>query len=301
MTNLAFIMSASHSGSTLLAFLIGSHPQATTIGDTAGTPLRNRPGYRCSCGALARDCPFWLDVKHAMEARGFTFDITDFGTRFEMPERPVVARTLRAEHRGPVLEAVRDCVLSASPAWRTHFADIARRTTALVETVLEQTGARVLVDSSKQPHRLKFLLRVPGLRVKVIHLVRDGRGVVHTYLHDNNWSVKRSAEEWRRGVRSARRLLARLDPNQWIQVRYEDYCADPIGAIKRIATFLDLDPNAVNLDFRAADLHVFGNKMRMADEPRILLDEHWKTDLTDDDIRTVRSIAGRELQRYGYA
>ena len=37
MTKLAFIMAASHSGSTLLAMLLGSHPQATTIGDTAGT------------------------------------------------------------------------------------------------------------------------------------------------------------------------------------------------------------------------------------------------------------------------
>ena len=39
-----------------------------------------------------------------------------------------------------------------------------------------------MVDSSKVAVRLKYLLRNPELDVKVIRLIRDGRGVALTYM-----------------------------------------------------------------------------------------------------------------------
>ena len=83
MPRLAFIMAASHSSSTLLAMLLGSHPQATTVGDTAGTLSRRNPNYRCSCRKRANLCPFWLQVIDRMASKGFYMDVTDFKTRFE--------------------------------------------------------------------------------------------------------------------------------------------------------------------------------------------------------------------------
>ncbi len=293
-------MAASHSGSTLLAMLLGSHPQATTIGDTAGTSYRKDPGYRCSCGHKAQECPFWLHVIDQMAYRGFNLDVTDFGTRFEYTENRLVDRVLHAEHRGPILETIRDSVLRLSNGWRRQFRTIAERNVALVETVTKATNSQILIDSSKLPRRLKFLLRIPELEVKVIHLVRDGRGVAHTYVRDNGWSVEKSAIEWQRGIMATEKLLARLDRSKWRQVRYEDLCLDPQGELEKLCVFLNLDPSRVNMDFRSAGLHVFGNKMRLSSEQAICLDDKWRTAFTDSQVSRIEHLVGKQLTRYGY-
>lgn len=301
MAKLAFIMAASHSGSTLLAMLLGSHPQATTVGDTAGTSARKDPDYRCSCGHRARECPFWQRVRDRLACRGFGLDVSDFGTCFDYPANRVIDRVLHAEHRGPLLERVRDGVLGLSPGWRRHFRAVAGRNVALVEAVTEVTHTEILVDSSKLPHRLKFLLRIPELDVKVVHLVRDGRGVAHTYMCDNDWSVERSAVEWQRGILAAERLLARLPQARWVQVRYEDLCAHPTTELEKLCVFLGLDPSRVNLDFRSAGLHIFGNKMRLSPDQAVCLDERWRAELTDSQISKIEHLAGEQLARYSYA
>jgi hypothetical protein len=300
MTKLAFIMAASHSGSTLLSMLLGSHPQATTIGDTGGTEHRKDPDYRCSCGRKPQVCPFWQQVKDQMALRGFDLDVVDFETNFNYPENRFIDRVLHAEHRGPILETIRDSVLSMSTGWRRQFKTITERIVILVETITKVTNSQILIDSSKNPHRLKFLLRIPELEVKIIHLVRDGRGVAHTYIHDNGWSVEKSAIEWRRGILAAEKLLARLDRNMWRQVRYEDLCSDPQAELQKLCVFLNLDPSRVNLDFRSAGLHVFGNKMRLSSEQAIHLDDKWRTELTDSQVSTIEHLARKQLTRYGY-
>ena len=301
MAKLAFIMAASHSGSTLLAMLLGAHPQATTIGDTAGTPDRNNPDYRCSCGHRARECPFWMQITERMGSQGINIDVTSFGTRFEYPENWFINRILGAEHRGPFLETVRDGILALSPGWKQSFQRIAQHNSAIVEAATQIANAKVLVDSSKLPHRLKFLLRIFGINIRVVHLVRDGRGVAHTYIHDNGWSVEKAAIEWRRGIVAAEKLLSRLDSGMWKQVRYEDLCANPQAELQKLCIFLNLNPSRVNLDFRSANLHVFGNKMRLSSEKAILLDETWRTELTDSQISTIERITGKHLKRYGYS
>ena len=301
MARLAFIMAASHSGSTLLAMLLGSHPEAITIGDTAGTENRKVPDYRCSCGQRSRECLFWQRVKSEMTARGFDLEVGDFGTRFDCQDSRLLHRVLRAEHRGRFLEAVRDGILAVSPTWRRRSKEVAARNLALIEAVTEVTGAKILVDSSKLPHRLKFLLRIPDLEVKVVHLIRDGRGVSHTCVNDNKWSVEESAFQWQRGIQAAEKLLAGLSPEMWTQVRYEDICADPRAELEKLSTFLGMDPSRVNLDFRSAGLHIFGNKMRLSTEANVLLDDRWRTDFSSSEIETIEQIAGFQLNKYGYA
>jgi len=113
--------------------------------------------------------------------------------------------------------------------------------------------------------------------------------------------VEKAAIEWRRALLAEEKLLARLDEDMWRQVRYEDLCADPQAELKKLCIFLDLDPSQVNLDFRAAGLHVFGNKMRLSSEQNIRLDDKWQTELSNSQVSTIEHLAGRQLIRYGYS
>ena len=71
--------------------------------------------------------------------------------------------------------------------------------------------------------------------------------------------------------------------------------------MRRLLTFLDLDPDKVVLDFRSRQQHVIGNGMRLDTTSTIRLDERWKTHLTPDDLAVFDTVAGDLNRRLGYA
>jgi hypothetical protein len=323
MPRLAYLLAASHSGSTLLAMLLGAQPGACTAGELKATSLGDPDQYRCSCREKILDCGFWQQVSEAMASRGYPgFDITSAGTSIFEIESPYVRRLLAPLYRGGTLETIRDLALSFSPAWRARLADSNRRNLALIKSLLEVTGAGVVIDSSKVALRLKYLLKIPGLDVKVIRVIRDGRAVALTYTDEWNFadskdpemrgggngtrrppprrSMAEAANEWKRSNESSDALVATLPRNQWTEVRYEELCADPAATLKRLATFLDLDPDQVTLDFRARTQHVIGNGMRMDTTSEIKLDERWKEVFSNEDLQAFDGVAGELNRKYGY-
>lgn len=324
MPRLAYLLAASHSGSTLLALVLGAQKGACSAGELKATSLGNPQQYRCSCRKLICECEFWQKVTGQMADRGVpSFDITSAGTSiFEVRSR-YARRILAPLHRGPGLEFARDAALAFSPAWNRHLAATQRRNAALVESLLSVTGAQVVIDSSKVALRLKYLLRNPELDIKVIRTIRDGRAVSMTYIDDWNFadasdpalrsggtgvkraaSVRRNMEEaaneWKRSQEASESLLARLPRSQWTEVRYEDLCGDPEGTLRRLLKFLDLDAENPVLDFRARQQHVIGNGMRFDTTSAIRLDERWKTHLSAQDLETFDRVAGDLNRRYGY-
>ncbi|NLX13668.1 MAG: sulfotransferase [Phycisphaerales bacterium] len=322
MTRLAYILAASHSGSTLLAMLLNAHPDICTAGELKMTNLGDIDRYRCSCGALIRECGFWEKVREGMARHGFAFDLERPGTNFNCVGSGYARRLLRPLHRGPCGEALRDTVLALSGAWRRSLPEMLARNAALAETVCEIRGAKLIVDSSKVGVRLKYLLRSPELDVRVIRLVRDGRAVAMTYLNpalfadardpekrgggsggdrrDERLSMRHAAVEWLRSNEEAEHILARLDRSRWTQVRYEDFCRSPAETLGRLFTFLGVDAGLAKQDFRKAEHHVLGNGMRLDTTSEIALDERWKSVLTTEDLRVFEQIAGRMKRQYGY-
>ena len=319
-----YILGASHSGSTLLALLLNAHPDVATIGETSPGKMGDVDTYRCSCGRVIKDCPFWAKVARRMQERHSDFRLGDFGTAFEYPANRVINRVLQCEHRGVALEWVRDTVLRWSPGWKRAQARIKARCYDLASVVLAESGKRILVDSSKVAHRLKFLWRIPEFHIRVIHLVRDGRAVALTYMRQDEFADSRepawrrggrgmaseatapslpmhtAAEEWRRCLRSEQHVLAGLPRSRWIEVRYEELCGNPEGTLERIHSFLGTKSGPVTRAFRAAENHVIGNGMRLDTTSEIALDERWRSVLTEEYVRVFDSVAGGVNRRYGY-
>lgn len=325
MTDLVYILGASHSGSTLLAMLLATHRHVCTMGEMKATHLGDVFSYRCSCGEVITQCSFWRKVQATMADRGISFEITQARTAFRNSGDKYIDTLLKPLHRGQILEAVRDAALFVSPVWRHRMPVVQWRNAMLAEVLCDLTGTRIIVDSSKTGLRLKYLLRTPGLNVKVIHLVRDGRAVALTYTRpdwfadatdpavraggaggdraDERQSIVAAARQWRRSTEEAECVLAPMDPARWMQVRYEQLCADPPATLGEVFGFLDLDPaEAERVDrFRQTVGHVIGNGMRLDRDPTIAADHRWRNELTGDDLVAFDAIAGRLNNRYGYS
>jgi hypothetical protein len=323
MMPLAYILAASHSGSTLLCMSLGSHPQIATIGEInlAAGAMGDLHRYRCSCGVLIQECGFWREVRDNMAKRGFPFDLADAGTDYRAIPSRYARRLLAPMYHGRVLESVRDAALTLSPVWWRRSREIHERNTALISTIREIHRAQIVVDSSKIAVRLKYLLRNPQLDVKVIRLVRDGRAVALTYMDPAAFAdakdpiyrgggmggdreserllMAQAARDWRRCMEEADNILRRLDRTRWIQVRYEDYCRDPEATLSRLHRFLGVASRQHFEGFRQGQ-HVVGNGMRLDATSEIRLDERWRNALGEQDLRIFDEVAGDVNRRCGY-
>lgn len=81
---LVYILAASHSGSTLTAMLLNSHPDICTAGELKATSLGDTDKYHCSCRTLIGDCPFWQGVSGEMKRLGFDYDVRNARTSLQI-------------------------------------------------------------------------------------------------------------------------------------------------------------------------------------------------------------------------
>lgn len=319
---LAYILAASHSGSTLLAMLLNGHPEICSVGELKITALGDLRRYRCSCRSPILECPFWRAIARDMGAQGMDFDFRRPGTDFGTGASAYVRKLLQPLVRDAVFELMRETLLQLSPFWRKHRPMILRRNAALMGAVLSRTQKRVIVDSSKIGIRLKFLIGDPDIDLKVLHLVRDGRAVSLTYMDPGSFadarnparrgggsggervaerlSMPAAAREWRRSNEEAAALLERLDKSRWMPVAYEGLCRRPEATLKEVSRFLGVDPGGAHTDFRSVDHHIIGNGMRLDSSREIALDERWKTALTAGQLDLFEKTAGSLNRRLGY-
>ncbi len=319
---LVYLLAASHSGSTLLAMLLGSHPEICTVGEIKMTSMGDIDKYRCSCGMQIKQCPFWNGVSTDMAKYGFSFDITAPDTDIRSGATPYVRKLLSPLHRGPVMEMLRDTALAVSGAWRSAMPQIQARNLALMKCLIKRTGKRVIVDSSKIGLRLKYLLKNPGLDIKIVRLVRDGRGVVLTYVdparfadasdprlraggmggdrESQRLSVAEASREWLRSNEEADALLGGLDPARFTMIRYEDLCSDPGKALSHLFEFIGVNSLNDVPDFRSVEHHIVGNGMRLDSTKEIRLDERWRSVLSKSDLDVFNSVAVGMNRHFGY-
>jgi hypothetical protein len=319
---LAYILAASHSGSTLLAMLLGSHPEVCTVGELKATSLGDPGTYRCSCGELIRECRFWTSVSHRMAERGFTFDVTNARTNIDAGVDRYLGWLLAPLARGPLAETTRDLALGVNPWWRRHLRNFQAVNAALVRSLIEETGKRVVVDSSKIGIRLKYLLRNPELDVRVIRLVRDGRAVALTYTDPAEYAdaanparrgggsgsrrdaeripLQQAAREWRRSNEEAAALLATVPAATQLTLSYETLCESPGEVLGRAFHFLDVAKETDLPGWRSHPHHVVGNGMRFDDSTEVRLDDRWRAALDSAALRAFDAEAGALNRQLGY-
>ena len=304
--------------------LLGSHPELVTTGELKLGSLTDAERYLCSCRQPLRSCQFWQGVTSGMRTRGFEFEPTHAGTDFLTDASSFEARLLRPLHRGPALEAARDALLAVAPGARARLRRLQARNAALVASVLETSGAKIVVDSSKTGVRLKYLLKNPALDVQIVRVLRDGRGVALTYMDPGRFadakdpalrgggtgrsnegrfvmSMAEAARLWRRSNEEADAVLATLPASRYVKIRYEDLCLHTGQTLERIFDLLGVDASRRPENFRAVEQHVVGNGMRLDTEGEVKLDDRWRTALGPAELEEFERVAGALNRSYGYS
>lgn len=298
-----YVVGTGFTGSTLLSFLLNAHPEIATVGEATGpyAQWNDQRTYPCSCGKTLADCEFWGRVAAEMQGRGFAFGPNRWGLDFQLARGRLARQLLSQSLRHGGLDALRDDLVLSVPACRRTLSEAARRNEALVASVLAVSGKRVFLDASKDPVRARYLLRLTGLDLRVLHLVRDAPGFVSSFVPNADGTLGRGIRYWNRMVGHANRLAARLPADRFLRVRYEDLCSQTDAELARIARFAGLAPRPGPVDFRAPNHHVIGNRMRIAGSSEVALDERWRERLTDGELREILRRTARRRRLCGYA
>jgi len=296
-TKLIYILSQRYSGSTLLSFLMGTHPAISTIGERRkfynNSFLFGDKNY-CSCEKLFQDCEHWNAIKERVMKR---IDVTDYSTNpteFKLFQNKYVHRL--------AFEAVKFGLLRNAPILAKPFQKQLQRlydfNQVLVEEILAMDGGQVFLDSSKVIDHALFLSQIPAFDVHVIWLTRDPRAQVHSALKYNSWSIEKATQLWKKEMVDNANTLKQM-PVKHIELTYEALCRDPHKEMVRLLEFTGLDSSAFSLEFRQQPQHIMGNySMRLGKDSTIEERKEWQSGLTQEQVKTIEGLTQEYRQYY---
>lgn len=263
-----YLIGAGHCGSTLLDICLDAHPQIMGLGEITTLAADNPAPV---------EHPAWVRAAEIFRSReGRAIETV----RFRPQERRI---------RGLLANAV------PSREWQAE-------NVAALRALADGSGAPLLADSSKEWQRLLALANTPGIDLRVIHIVRDARGVINSY--------RRKYSSWRHGYRRLMKIdlsamflqMRRIPRGHWHRVRYEDLASRPEETLRGIAAFLDLpfDPAMLSPD-PSTYSGIGGNRMRNRRFEGFSLDEGWRRELSAGVAPLVSLASLPHNLRHGYS
>jgi len=313
-----YIVSSPHGGSTLLSLVLGKHPLAATLGEVSFIPKLLSLNELCTCGEVFSMCPTWSKVFDSLasntgsdlRASPYSLYLGDAvkhksGSGLIDHAHQTRWRYISAKLRG----AIDTAALFAAPVslgyeWSTlpSIKASVGNTIKLYESAANAWGKELIIDASKLPRKAPHLyLRDPD-RIRILHLVRDGRGVVASRKKYMPLSI--AAERWNHYHRLTLRILRRWVPHAHRRmVRYEDFTADPPAILRSLCDWLEIPYSSEMLEFHEgmAFHSAGGNPARFNLSGGInQADDRWRHTLSTKDLEIFDRIAGKLNRELGY-
>lgn len=297
-----YIAGVGRSGSTLIGNILGQQDGFFNAGELHWIWQRGfMDNELCGCNTPFRECTVWQEILGS--------EINDLD---EMNLLTLINEWKNSTRSRKLLEYLLLSNQKMTPSHKKYLNALQH----LYHAIHESTHCRVIVDTSKSPTYGHLISILPGVRLYVLHLVRDLRGVVFSLQRsrirpeDNNpmikmktcessalWLLWNSAIEfrWNRGDKSDR----------YLRMGYEDFIVNPKHNIERIFYFIDenLQPRKIGKNqVEIGPTHtISGNpgrfKRGLID---LQLDLDWKANMRFRDRILSLLIAWPLLLRYGY-
>jgi hypothetical protein len=192
-------------------------------------------------------------------------------------------------------------------------ARVRKEVRAALEPQLTPEHDRLLIKITGWP-RIGYLKEILE-DARFVHIVRDGRAVASSLLHVDFWRGWQGPQGWRAGLLSPEdqavweaydrsfvalaglewRIQMRaidaarrgLGPDQFLEIRYEDFCREPWETCRRVLEFAELPPSPE-----------FEREVKA--EPIRDMTSRWRGDLTQAQQDLLDDLLREDLPRYGY-
>ena len=297
------LVSCEYSGSTLLSFVLASHPKISSVGELVGW---TSPDYKCSCGNIMKECPFWTEVQKKMILKGYDYDF--YNAKLNISpyfQKGFLSKTLYYFYfyvfKSPSLERFRDLFFRIFLyPWYTKIVGIFLEGVQLAQSISEVEGSEIFFDATKDHFRLKLLKDFCEAPVKVIHLVRDGKAVVNSFVKRGH-SYQRAINHWVQKNQIVENLKRHFSSSMdFYLLRYEDLCSRPSETLSKISSFLGIEDDFRLSSFNPENYHIIGNSMRLKFDGSIREPKN-DTSLLTKRMEKDFELAAHELYRkYGY-
>jgi hypothetical protein len=301
-----YIGGCQRSGSTLLDRMLGQTHGHVSAGEITHLWRRGLSANDlCGCGERFADCPFWTEVGRVAFGGWAALD---------------AGETLDLQHR---VDRNRYIIFMLWPALSSRYRRDLSRYVAILDrlyrAIRQVGGDAVVVDSSKHASTAFLLRRVPSVRLRVVHLVRDSRGVAFSLLKKvrrpetlDQGALMFRASPWRAGAEwsifNGLFHILGMTGIPRILVRYETLVGQPRETLTGILafgrgaadedplTFIDGSTVALGVDHSVA-----GNPMRLSHGSfELQVDAAWHTSMRPRDRRITTFMTWPLLARYGY-
>lgn len=305
-----FIGGLGRSGTTLIEKLLNELPQTQAVGETVHLWERGvRDQERCGCGEPFISCPHWSAVGEKAFGSWANVDLDRvIDLRWKQDRSRMLPQIFRALRSGTTSDEQKEYLDYLRPVLLAS---------ATVAGPPPDGGTKIILDSSKHLSTAAMLALDPALDVRVLHVLRDPRGVAHSWTKviDRPEADGESMPTYRPSRTAMRwvtdnlgfEALAKLGvPTH--RLRYEDFLSDPQGSMTAVANFAgiagdDLFPmvDGMTINLQNPMHSVAGNPLRFdGDKITLKLDDAWKTEFEPSAKATVTRITRPVLRRFGY-
>ncbi len=257
----------------------------------------------CGCGRPARECPFW----------GPVFD-EEFGGRNEGLAREM----MRLQYSGARTRHIPLMLTEGGrEKIRARLGKFLDNTGRLYKSIRSVSGSRVVVDTSKEPAYGYALGMVPGIDLRVLHLVRDPRAAAYSwakkkrqpdsadreFMHQK--TPAQSAVLWD-AWNAAIEALWRESPEKYLRLRYEDFIADPRASFEAMLKLVGEEgaelPLVGEREVKLGISHTVSGNPNRFDTGAVELkqDQAWTEKMSPRDQKLVTALTVPLLKRYHY-
>ena len=288
-----------YSGATLLTILLNAHSEIVSNGESMFFDENDNRRYDCSCGKYIDECEFYEATTKPMRLP----DTAGWDKQLFV-QVPCFSRKplLRSLLHSPRFEStLRHQFINVIPVYRNIRNRFLEAQLQFFAAARQYSGASIYLDGTKSIRRAQLFARDDRCEMKVLHLVRDGRGFCASCVKNMRpvptWTD--AAKAWVRYVAQVEQFSRTFPSVPVLVVRYEDLCRSTSEVISAVCQFLEISYEEPPADMMK-NAHILGNRMRRSFSGAIVEDTSWKEKLDNRTQMELTSLMKRQLEQFGY-
>ena len=281
-TSLIYIGGYGRSGSTLLDIILSNNEKIIGLGEIVAVPLNKNESVCCSCGKELFKCEFFSRIFSKNKSVN------------AIVHKEMVSSCRKMEHRNNI---IKNFLFKRK---NTLIEDYSKINNLLFGAIYKFKSPIYILDSSKNAPSASLrpitLKKYCGCNIKLIHLVRDCRGVIWSIMKGSNKTIK-SSENKKFLFPTIRAIFGWISANiitqlasffigkqNYLRIYYEDIENNPDILFKKIGEFLNLDlspliKKCLNSEAFLVAHKIGGNRMNNNEKITIQIDNEWERKL----------------------